>query len=265
MLLTPEGDLYLIDPDALEGSEDQVPVLSINPGAISANNVYDIDTNSTVSFGLSSGAMRYGDLALFRPSASSGQLMITGTSQSSSKPFVLDITTDNQLNVMAAQIVLTSTAASGIAENRPRGVAVNDQGVGLTTLPVSDPSNPSETIEVAVMFPVDTSHLAQPEVLFDALDLPSEGMTTNTAGDFYIASGEMGSSECGSNLSGALIVIPTNSNGLPLGALNQLTCFPIATTMDPFVSSRDVAVSPADQSVYVTLNNLDQAVTASQP
>ncbi len=45
---------------------------------------------------------------------------------------------------------------------------------------------------------------------------------------------------------------------MPSGAINQPTCFPIATTPGIPVNSRDVAVSPVDHSVYVTLNILNR-------
>jgi hypothetical protein len=50
-----------------------------------------------------------------------------------------------------------------------------------------------------------------------------------------------------------------------LGVLNQLACFPVATTPDDIVSSRDVAVSPVDQSVFLTVNNTDLILVISQP
>jgi hypothetical protein len=123
--------------------------------------------------------------------------------------------------------------------------------------------------------------LPQPVVLFDELDVTSNGMASDRAGHFYAASGDQGSSACEPHRSGALIVMPVDDNGLPLGlvpsanavpaaptplgVLNQLACFPVATTPDDIVSSRDVAVSPVDQSVFLTVNNTDLILVISQP
>jgi hypothetical protein len=297
MLLTPEGNLFRIDPNGLQGSSE--PVISIRSATVSTDNVYDVNTGQTVPFAFSPDTVRYSDLSLFRPEVLPVQpdilpvqfeLIITGTSQTlsdpsasepSALPFVMNLKINDQLQLISAQLVITSTATPAVLENRTRGVAVNKQGIGLTTLPVSNPSNPLETIEVAVMFPVGTTPLIQPEVLFDFLDLPSKGMTVDEEGNFYMASGEAGSSVCEPNRSGALIVIPVDSSGLPfglvaqadaipvgptaLGTLNQLTCFPVTMTMDAIVSSRDVAVSSVDRRIYITLNNSDQVLVASQP
>jgi hypothetical protein len=165
-------------------------------------------------------------------------------------------------------------------------VAANAHGIGLTTLPISDPGNPGETREVAVAFsvytvPETTDLLPRPVILFNGLDVTSDGMASDQAGHFYAASGDRGSSACEPNRSGALMVVPVDANGLPLGTapsahtmpaapaplgiLDPLACFPIATTMDDIVSSRDVAVSPVDQSLVLTVNNQDLVLVISQP
>ena len=59
--------------------------------------------------------------------------------------------------------------------------------------------------------------LLQPVVLFEGRDVISNGMASDQAGHFYAASGDQGSSACEPNRSGALIMIPVDDNGLPLG------------------------------------------------
>ncbi len=290
IMLTPEGDLFQIHPDGLQVSQN---VLSIPPEAVNTNQVYDIDTGQIISIGLSLDTLlRYGDVALFRPGPLPEplHLMVTGTVESLSSgpsfPFVMKMTLDPLSGIIAAQIVLTSSAASTTIENRARGVAVNEHSIGLTTLPISDPFNPGETTEVAVAFQVDTAPgttalLPQPVILFNGLDVTSDGMASDQAGHFYAASGDQGSSACEPNRSGALMVIPVDANGLPLGTassasampvtpaplgiLDPLACFPIATTMDDIVSSRDVAVSPLDQRIVLTVNNQDLVLVILQP
>ncbi len=289
LMLTPEGNLYQIHPDGLQVS---ALVISILPDAIITDHVYDIHTGQVTSLGLSVDAvLRYGDVALFRPITLPHplQLIATGTVENltaPSLPFVMDITLDPLSGTVAAQIVLTSSAPSLTAASEPRGVAVNAHGIGLTTLPITDPLNPGETKEVAVTFPVFTASaiptlLPQPMILFNGLDVTSAGMASDQAGHFYAASGDRGSSACEPTRSGALLVMPVDANGLPLdlslptmtvpaapaplGILDPLACVPIATTMDDIVSSRDVAVNPVDQSIVITVNNQDLVLVIQQP
>ncbi|ETW95919.1 MAG: hypothetical protein ETSY1_28680 [Candidatus Entotheonella factor] len=289
IMLTPEGNLFQIHPDGLQVLPD---VLSIPPEAIGINDVYDINTGQLVSFGLSlDTVMRYGDLALFRPELLPAQpkWVITGTAERLSEPplpFVMELTIDSLSGAIAAQLMLISSAASFTMAERTRGVAVNEHGIGLTTLPITDPLNPDETREVAVAFSVYTASnmpdpLPQPAILYNALDVTSDGMASDAAGHFYAASGDQGSSACDPHRSGALVVMPVDANGLPLGLttpvdvvpaapaplgiLEPLACIPIATTMDDIVSSRDIAVSPMDQSVIITINNQDAVLIIFQP
>jgi hypothetical protein len=289
IMLTPGGEFFQIHPDGLQVLPD---VMSIPPEAVSANNVYDVNTGQTVSLGLTlDTVLRYGDLALFRPETPPEQLTLiaTGTAEPVSEPpfpFVMEIAIDPLSGTIAAQMVLTSSATPFTLDNRTRGAAVNRHGIGITTLPISDSFNPGETKEVAVTFPVYTAPgttglLPQPVVLFNGLDVTSAGMTSDQVGHFYAASGDQGSSACEPNRSGALVVMPVDDNGLPLGlvpsanavpaepaplgVLNQIACFPIATTMDDVVNSRDVAVNPVNQSVVFTVNNRDLVLVISQP
>jgi hypothetical protein len=289
IMLTPAGDLFQIHPDGLQIAQ---PVISILPEAVSANHVYDINTGQIVSLELTlDTVLRYGDLALFRPGILPEQLtlLVTGTVERLPEPpvpFVMDMTLDPLSGIIAAQLVLTSSAASFAVESRTRGVAANAHGIGLTTLPISNPVNPGETREVAVAFSVYTAPetaalLPWPVILFNGLDVTSDGMASDQAGHFYAASGDRGSSACEPHRSGALMVVPVDANGLPLGTapsanampaapaplgiLDPLACFPIATTMDDIVSSRDVAVSPVDQSIVLTVNNQDLVLVISQP
>ncbi len=268
---------------------------AIQPDQVITDSVYDIHLDQTVPFGLSADTLVFGDVALFRPVAFPGQieLYITGSSLNTAepseilrRPFVMRIVTDSMLGIVAAEIILISSAETfaSTSEDATRGIAVNKQGAVLTTLPVQPPAdlNLGDSIDVAVMFTAATAldsttltAFSQPSQPFDFLDLPSQGMTVDTAGNFYIVMDDIGSSACEPNRSGTLIVIPVDSlTGLPLlqpsataedtqtpsGALNQPTCFPITPVAEMAAGSRDVAVSPIDHSVYVTLNILNRVV-----
>lgn len=266
---------------------------AIQPDEVITDNVYDVHLEQIVPFGLSADSLMYGDIALFRSAAFPNRIevYVTGSSrntrepfQTMRRPFVMRIVTDSTLGIAAAEILLISSAETFSSEDSTRGIAVNRQGAVLTTLPVQPPAdlNLGDTIDVAVMFfaaaALDSTTLTafvEPVQPFDFLDLRSPGMTADTAGNFYIVVDDLGSSACEPDQSGALIVIPVDAlTGLPLlqpddtatgaplpsGTLNQPTCFPIAPTMDFALSLRDVAVSPTDHSIYVTLNALNLVV-----
>jgi hypothetical protein len=192
----------------------------------------------------------------------------------------MQIDSDPMTGTIAAHMLLTSSVTSLRSGNQTRGVAVNGYGLGITTLPID------ETTEVVVAFSVSmaramTDVLPQPVILFGGLDVTSNGMASDQAGHFYVASGDRGSSACEPNRSGALMVIPVDVNGLPLGlvpsanaapatpaplgVLTPRECFRIASTLDDIMSSRDVAVSPVDQSVFLTVNNTDRVLVILQP
>lgn len=290
-MVTSDGEFIQITPTG-SGFRAE-PRSAIQPNEVITDNVYDIHLGRTVPFGLSDQDLNYGDIALFRSDAFPNEIevYVTGSAQNTAesfqmprRPFVMRVVVDSQFGILSAEIVTTSSAETFVAEDATRGIAVNWQGSVLTTLPIRPPDalSDSETIDVAVMFPTAAvlslatpSTLAEPVLLFDFLDLPSQGMTTDTAGNFYVATNDVGSSACEPDRSGALIVIPVDAQtGVPLiqvddattvtpapsGAINQPTCFAIAPRTDIPVNSRDVAVSPVDHSVYVTLNILNLVV-----
>ncbi len=291
-MVTSDGELIRINQTS-DGFRTE-PWSVIQPGEVITDNVYDVHLGQTVPFSLSADTT-YGDVALFRSAVLPSQLTlyVTGRSQNARepsqllrRPFVMRLVADAELGIISAEIVFTSSAETLITEGTTSGIAVNKQGAVLTTLPIQSPNAviPGEVIDVAVMFTDVTvlnaaiaPAMMEPVFLFDFLDLPSQGMTVDTAGNFYIATNEIGSSACEPDRSGALVVIPVDSlTGRPLlqpddptaaapapaGTLNQPTCFPIATLTEPTVNSRDVAVSPIDHSVYVTLNILNRIVRA---
>jgi len=90
---------------------------------------------------------------------------------------------------------------------------------------------------------------ASPE--FDPVNVPSLGMASDAEGHFYLATGPVGSAECGFFASGALVAIPAE--------LNFLTC--ALVTDAPINTSVDVALTPDGQRAYMTLANLGIVAT----
>jgi hypothetical protein len=73
------------------------------------------------------------------------------------------------------------------------------------------------------------------------LDFTSTGMTSDAAGNFYVATGVVGISACGVGGSGSLVLLTAT--------LNALFCVPSGQVL---VRTEDVAVSPLGDVVYLT-------------
>lgn len=119
-----------------------------------------------------------------------------------------------------------------------------------------DPQAALNAISTCNQLPCDVPVvlLDRPEsAAFDPIDLTSLGMAADARGNFYIATGPVGSSQCGFHASGALVMLPAS--------LNFLTCAPVSDA--PVNTSVDVAVTPDQQRVYMTLANLGMVATFS--
>jgi hypothetical protein len=86
---------------------------------------------------------------------------------------------------------------------------------------------------------------------FDPVNVPSLGITADVNSNFFIATGPVGSAECGFFASGAMVVIPST--------LNFLSC--ALVTDAPINTSVDVALTPDGQRAYMTLANFGLVVT----
>ena len=84
--------------------------------------------------------------------------------------------------------------------------------------------------------------LTDPQTQSGIADFASFGMTTDAAGNFYVATGVVGSSACGFQGSGPLVFLDRT--------LTQLFCVGLGA---PIVPSTDVAVSPVDNLTYMTI------------
>lgn len=129
--------------------------------------------------------------------------------------------------------------------NVARGVAVNGDGTVLTSLPVRNQ-------DVAIAFNADYNPVAgpPPTVILGGQNLFTRGMTTDSQGNFYLATGSIGTTACGVNGSGALVIIPRTLNGLSCGNLGNVI----------IADSLDVAVNAAGNRAYMTILNLGLVV-----
>ena len=81
-------------------------------------------------------------------------------------------------------------------------------------------------------------------VIFDGIDLYSQGLTTDAAGNFYVASNSVGSEAFGIHGEGAVVGISAN--------LDQIIA--VESLGYPASSFRDVAIDPLTGTPYATVN-----------
>jgi hypothetical protein len=236
------GQLVVFDPDTLASQT----LGSLAATSLTTNDVFDVsqgrlrDMSGEIIPGLSS----FGDIALLRRGASLS-MFATGRS-SSGVPYVARYDFTNTTATSARAV--TAASISSEVDNSPRGVAVNQQGNVLTTLPTPDIRlNVQDRAYIfSSTFPESGSG---PKLVFGGRDLASRGMTTDAAGNFYVT-GYIGTTLCGVNAAGGITVIsPDGLRGL---------CVPLSSTP---VNTEDVAIGPQTSlEVYSTLSAYPGAI-----
>jgi hypothetical protein len=241
LMLTPQGVVYAIHPDTLQAQ----PILDLRSLPPTDPAVFDVLTGTVRPLVLGV-PPRYQDFAVRRIDNTRADLFISAsTGASGGFPFVLRVRFVAQNPPVADAIVFSSGTSAGAVEGRA-GIAVNNQGLVVTTMatPTSVgftnslvafgadfPENPAA---VPPQFP-----LRGPNGL--PLDFTSVGMTADPAGNFYVATGVVGISACGVGASGALVFLSA--------ALDRLFCVPSGRVL---VRTEDVAVSPGGEALYLT-------------
>jgi len=244
-VLSPEGDLVVFAASTLQ----EIGRFNIHGLTMDTNNVYDVATaSSTSTFALSPFAI-FGDIAAFRPNddLNTPAWFVTGLSEG--RPFVMRIPMrDFPSDVMEAQVILMSTLVPPLTLQRARGVAINAQGVGLTTLPVPDAIRACP--DVVISFSATAPSLSQSDVLdlAGAAGVPSWGMDADSSG-FYLVTGGVGNADCLQGGSGRLVFIADILTGID--TIVPLSSFPTGRPGDVGVSSFP------DNSAYVTFPNLN--------
>lgn len=234
--LSPSGQINLIEPN--QGIV--APWVNLKSIPIKTDQVYDVATGVTRDFtgSIQPSLSSYGDIAIF-----SGRdfldVYISGIGAGQAFPFVLRLRLSQTLGD-SAQVIMSSVAST--LEGSPPGIAVNSQGIVLTTLGVNRTTagNFSAPVAFSVDFnPQNVNDSNRPLVL--NVDLSSRGMTTDAAGNFYIATGTIGTTLGGANGSGAIISLSPN---LVLTGIY---------TQGAVASAQDVAVSPDGRVLYATI------------
>lgn len=241
LALFPAGTIQVIDPNT--GAIN--PLLDLRQLQIRTDRVYDIALNAVVDATgrIQPALASYGDIAIFNGNGFT-DLYISGIS--AGFPFVMRLrTVQGQLS--SAEVVVSSIASAAPSQGQPPGVAVNAQGTVLTTLPIPN-ADATGNFNTPVAFPVDLD-LQQltgsfTPTLVSGVDIASTGMTSDAAGNFYIATSATGTSLGGTSGSGAVVVLSPS--------LQVENVLPIAQSVT--IASNDVAVNPTGDRLYVTFN-----------
>jgi hypothetical protein len=237
--LSPSGQINLIEPN--QGIV--TPWVNLKGIPIQTDQVYDVATGLTRDF---TGAIQpslssYGDIAVFN-GRDFLDVYVSGIGAGQAFPFILRLRLSQTLG-NSAQVIMSSVATASPNEGSPPGIAVNSQGTVLTTLGVNRTTagNFSAPVAFSVDFnPQNVTNSNRP-LVFSNVDLSSRGMTTDAAGNFYIATGTIGTTLGGANGSGAIISLSPN---LELTGIY---------TQGVVASAQDVAVSPNGQVLYATI------------
>jgi len=241
LLLSPQGRILQIDPATLQGGD----FIDLRPFANQVfSDVYDILRQQFRPLLL--GFPIYGDIAVGRSNTAQMDLFVTGiTGAAGGFPFIMRLQVDFQANQFALRVIATSQGTTAGNVNRPPGIAVNVDDMVLTTLPFPTGAGFAESlVRFDAYFPENPNNLGGfPQFILNT-DLASAGMSTDAQGNFYIATGVVGSSICGAGGSGALVFIPR--------ALTTLSCTTFQATL---LRSEDVAISPTDNGVYMTVSD----------
>src|SRR5262249_12059541 len=138
----------------------------------------------------------YGDIAVWQ-----GNILVTGFSYSYAFVMRIDVST----GVPNIRVILSSRALEidlrNLGSKQPQGIAVNAHGEALTTLPYSTPNGPGQDFELGAFAPVrfnvnfdrnGGAPLVYSSLRWQRFQIDSRGMTTDSLGNFLIATGDIG-------------------------------------------------------------------------
>jgi hypothetical protein len=154
-----------------------------------------------------------------------------------------------------ADVLVSSRASAAPTDNIAPGIAVNPQGVVLTTLPIAGNIG---TFNVAVALPYDWDGQQRtgsfvPQVVLSGAAVSSRGITADRTGNFYIGTSAIGASFGGVSGSGILVLTPN-------AQFSNFISFNQALSRVP-----DLAVSPQGDRLYAIADTGGGAFIASTP
>ncbi|HYO14914.1 MAG TPA: S-layer homology domain-containing protein [Thermoanaerobaculia bacterium] len=244
-LLNSFGDVWLIDPTDLS----TFFFFNVKSVPTDASSIYDVASQTTSA---QSGLIQpraaqtsYGDIAISRRNGNFN-LYVSGLSVAF--PFILRIplvpNASGLLVPGTSDVILTSLASAAPNDNLARGVAVNQNGWVLTTLPFN--LGPIGNSDFLYAFQEEKAPDkggtlgVDHKRIFPSEFSSSRGMATDRLGKLYVATGIIGS-VCGV---GGILIFPDFASGL---------CIPLAdqATSSPW----DFATSPDGTAAYLIVRH----------
>jgi hypothetical protein len=214
---------------------------------VDTSSIYDIATGLTGNMNgtvvPSAAQTQYGDMAVYKRSDGT-DYFFTGLSVGA-VPFVMRLRTYTNGTPSTLKVILSTSDLNLPASDNglPRGIAVNSQGMVLTTLPYEPLLGnllglPSYDVPVSFADAFPEGQGTAPSILTDTsgnpIDVSSRGMTADAAGNFYVATGSIGTSLAGTQGSGAIVELSPALDHYQIHLLGS----------DAVIDSQDVAVSP---------------------
>ncbi len=250
------GRVFAIDPQTLNIS----PLFNIRELIVDQSRIYDVFscadpaipcTVDAFEGNIQTAFSTYGDIAVWETSLYT-DLFITGLSQAQTFPFVMRIRLEgNQITearVLASSRAEAAASGGGSQVRLERGIAVNGNGLVLTSMPNArfNGTSYSGPFDDLVFFPVsfDPQPGSTPPFppTYGLQDIYSTGMDVDPFGNFYIVTSSIGAPQLGVSGEGALVILANDPNQpLVIGSLGQLTS-----------SFRDVSYSASRHSAYFT-------------
>lgn len=249
LLLTQRGSIYAFGPTLNVTKFYDLSSLAYKV----AYNVYDVNLGFNGSLVL--GAPDWGDITAFWASPSLLYIYVSATTNAAGGfPFVLRLAVDYSKQTTSWRVVVKSSGTAAGNVNVARGISVNAAGWVLTGFPYPGPGGFFDSlVAFRTTFPQVTNSTTVPRFVLKTTrtatgywDMASMGMTTDNAGNFYVATGVVGSSLCGFYGSGALVLINKNPT------IPNPRCFTLSALLS---RSRDVAVSPVTNHVYMAVDD----------
>ncbi|MFP5288765.1 MAG: S-layer homology domain-containing protein, partial [Thermoanaerobaculia bacterium] len=238
------GLVWVIDPANLSVS----PFFDIKSLSTDVSSIYDVASQTTgAQAGLilpGAAQTSYGDIAISRRN---GQFNLYVSGLSVAFPFILRIPLVlNASGFMVPgtpDVILTSLASAAPTDNVARGVAINQNGWVVTTLPIN--VGTAGTADFLYTFHEDRApdkggtFGVDHKWVFPSNAISSRGMDVDRLGKFYVATGNIGST-----CNAGLLLFPDFANG---------SCFPVANQA---LAAVDFAPSRDGIAAYEILRNI---------
>jgi hypothetical protein len=221
--------------------------------------IYDVNTSRLnpglasviLSFNRAGTSGSFGAISALALNNNTTELWISGETLGYSFLMTLPLDMRKDAVIGRPKVILASGANSAgecavkptTCNNQPRGVAFTSAGVGLTTMPITDRLGHIEDHAVIFVRGFGVGGPGSPSVLYPQQDITSVSIAADPAGNFFVSTGTVGSSLCGVQGSGGIIVIPHTRA--------SARCYPVGSSFLPFVE--DIALNAKGTHGYLAV------------